>query len=157
MTGEMFASHAGIKLTFVPYPGSPPALQDVLGGRISLMVEGIAAFTGALQAKTVTPLAITSPSRLPNYPDLPAAAETLSGYQSRGWTGVLAPTGLPDDIVRKINADLRTVLDTREVRSRLESAATYVRHMNPVETREFMRAEQKAWRPVVKQFGVTAQ
>ena len=53
MTGEMFASHAGIKLTFVPYPGSPPALQDVLGGRISLMVEGIAAFTGALQAKTV--------------------------------------------------------------------------------------------------------
>ena len=93
MTGEMFASHAGIKLTFVPYPGSPPALQDVLGGRISLMVEGIAAFTGALQAKTVTPLAITSPSRLPNYPDLPAAAETLPGYQSRGWTGVLAPTG----------------------------------------------------------------
>ena len=157
MTGEMFASHAGIKLTFVPYPGSPPALQDVLGGRVSLMVEGLAAFAGALQAKTVTPLAITSPSRLPNYPDLPAAAETLPGYQSRGWTGVLAPTGLPDDIVRKISADLRTVLDIPEVRSRLEGAATYVRHMNPAEAREFMRAEQKAWRPVVKQFGVPAQ
>ena len=54
--------------------------------------------TGALQAKTVTPLAITAPSRLPNYPDLPAAAETLPGYQSRGWTGVLAPAGLPDDV-----------------------------------------------------------
>ena len=157
MTGEMFASHAGIKLTFVPYPGSPPALQDVLGGRVSFMVEGIAAFTGALQAKTVTPLAITSPSRLPNYPDIPAIAETLPGYQSRGWTGVLAPTGLPDDIVQKINADLRTVLDISEVRSRLEAAATYVRHMNPAEAREFMRAEQKAWRPVVKQFGVPAQ
>jgi tripartite-type tricarboxylate transporter receptor subunit TctC len=75
----------------------------------------------------------------------------------RGWTGVLAPVGLPDDIVRKINADLRTVLDLPEVRSQLEGAATYVRHMNPTETREVIRAEQKAWRPVVKQFGVTSR
>jgi tripartite-type tricarboxylate transporter receptor subunit TctC len=157
MTGEMFASHAGIKLTFVPYPGSPPALQDLLGGRISLMVEGLAAFTGALQAKSVTPLAITAPSRLPNHPNLPAANETLPGYQSRGWTGVLAPTGLSDDIVRKINVDLYTVLETSEVRARLEGVATYVRRMTPAGAREYMRAEQKAWRPVVKQFGVAAQ
>ena len=79
MTGEMFASHAGIKLTFVPYPGAPPALQDVLGGRMSLMVEGIAAFTGVLQANSVKALAVTSPNRLANFPDLPTARGNASG------------------------------------------------------------------------------
>jgi tripartite-type tricarboxylate transporter receptor subunit TctC len=157
MTGEMLASHAGIKLTFIPYPGAPPALQDVMGGRVSLMVEGIAAFTGALQGNAVKALAITSPNRLPNWPDLPTAAETLPGYQSRGWTAVIAPAGTSDEAVRKINADLRTVLDIPEVRSRLETVATYVRHMSPAETRDYIRAEQQAWRPVVKQFGVTTQ
>jgi tripartite-type tricarboxylate transporter receptor subunit TctC len=157
MTGEMFASQAVIKLTFVPYPGAPPALQDVIGGRVSLMVEGIGAFTGALQGNAVKPLAITAPSRLPNWPNLPTAAETLPGYQSRGWTALLAPSGMPDAVVRKVNADLRTVLDIPEVRSRLETSATYVRHLSPAETRNYIRAEQQAWRPVVKQFGVTTQ
>ena len=155
MTGEMFASHAGIKLAFIPYPGAPPALQDVLGGRVSLMVEGIAAFTGVLQSNSVKALAVTTPNRLANFPDLPAAAETLPGYQSRGWTAVIAPAGTTDDVVRKVNADLRMVLDIPEVKSRLESSATYVRHMSPAETRDYIRAEQRAWRPVVKQFGVT--
>ena len=155
MTGEMFASHAGIKLTFIPYPGAPPALQDVLGGRVSLMVEGIAAFTGVLQSNSVKALAVTSPSRLANFPDLPTAAQSLPGYQSRGWTAVIAPAGTSDDVVRKVNADLRTVLDIPEVKSRLESSATYVRHMSPAETRDYIRAEQQAWRPVVRQFGVT--
>ena len=155
MTGEMFASHAGIELTFVPYPGAPQALQDVMGGRVSLMVEGMAVFVGAMESNSVKPLAVTSPKRLPNYPDLPTAAETLPGYQSRGWSAFMAPAGTPDDVVRKVNADLRKVLDMPEVKSRFESSATYVRHMSPAETREYIRAEQQAWRPVVKQFGVT--
>ena len=154
MTGEMFASHAGIKLTFIPYPGAPPALQDVLGGRVSLMVEGIAAFTGVLQSNSVKALAVTSPSRLANFPDLPTAAELLPGYQSRGWTAVIAPAGTSDDVVRKVNADLRTVLDIPEVKSRLESSPP-MSAMSPAETRDYIRAEQQAWRPVVKQFGVT--
>ena len=157
MTGEMFASRAGISLTFVPYPGAPPALQDVIGGRVSAMVEGIAAFTGAIQANSVKPLAVTSPQRLPNMRDVPAAVETLPGYTSRGWFVFLGPAGTPDDVVRKVNADLRAVLDMPEVRSRFETLATYIRHLSPAETGEFIRAEQAAWRPVVKQFGVTAQ
>ena len=63
------ASRAGIELTFVPYPGAPQGLQDVLGGRVSAMVEGLAAFVGPMQSNSVKPLAITSPKRLPNYPE----------------------------------------------------------------------------------------
>lgn len=157
MTGESLAGAAGIKLNFVPYPGAPPSLQDVLGGRVDLMVEGIAAFTGALQSNSVKPLAITSPKRLPNFPDVPTANETLPGYESRGWLGLLALAGMPDDVVRKINADARVVLDNPEVRARFEATATYIRHLSPSEMGDFVRSEQQAWRPIVKQFGVPTQ
>ena len=156
MTAEWFRDRAGIRLTFVPYPGAPQGLQDVLGGRMSAMVEGLAAFVGPMASNSVKPLAITSPKRLPNYPNLPTVAETVPGFDSRGWFAFMAPAGTPDDVVRKINADLRTVLDLPEVRQRFETLATYVRHLTPAETGKFIRDEQEAWRPVVKQVGVTS-
>ena len=107
------------------------------------------------QSNSVKPLAVTSPQRLPNYPNLPTVAETLPGFDSRGWFVFLALAGTPDDVVRKVNADLRTVLDMPEVRQRFETLATYIRHLTPAETGKFIRAEQAAWRPVVKKFGVT--
>ena len=100
-------------------------------------------------------LAVTSPKRLPNYPDIPAAAETVPNFDSRGWFVFLALAGTPDDVVRKVNADLRTVLDLLEVRARLETLATYIRHLTPDETGQFIRDERKAWEPVMKQVGVT--
>jgi len=152
MTGEMFKGAANIDVTFVPYPGAPQGLQDVLGGRVSMMVEGIAAFIGPMASNSVKPLAVTSPARLPNYPNLPTVAETLPGFQSRGWFAVIAPAPMPDDVVRKINGDLRTVLDQSEVRARFETGATYVRHLSPAETGQYIRAEMDAWRPIAKQF-----
>lgn len=154
MTGEMFRTKAGIDMTFVPYPGAPQGLQDVLGGRVSVMVEGLAAFTGALASNSVKPLAVSSPKRLPNMPELPTVAETLPGFNSSGWFVLLAPTGLPDDVVAKINTDMRTVLENPEVRSRFEKTATYIRHLSPAETGKFVRDEQDAWRPIVRQVGV---
>ena len=154
MTGEMFRSRAGIELTFVPYPGAPQGLQDVMGGRISAMVEGLAAFVGPMQSNAIKPLAVTTPQRLPNHPDLPTVAETLPGFNSRGWFVFYALVGTPDDVVRKINADLKSVLDNAEVRARFETLATYIRHLSPVETGAFVRSEQQAWRPIVQQVGV---
>lgn len=153
MTAEWLASRAGIQLTYVPYPGAPQGLQDVMGGRISLMVEGLAAFAGAMQAKSVNVLAVTSPKRLPNYPEIPTAAETVPGFDSRGWFAFMALAGTPDEVVRKVNADLKTALDLPEVRARFETLATYVRHLSPPETGQFIRAEQQMWRPVVEQLG----
>jgi tripartite-type tricarboxylate transporter receptor subunit TctC len=157
MTAEMLRGRAGIELTFVPYPGAPQGLQDVMGGRVSMMVEGLAAFTGPMASNSIKPLAVTTTTRLPNYPNLPTVAETLPGFQSRGWFVVLAPTGLPDDVVRKINADLRKVLDQPEVKSRFETLATYIRNLSPAETGQFIRAEMDAWRPIVKQVTAAAK
>jgi tripartite-type tricarboxylate transporter receptor subunit TctC len=157
MTGEWFRSRAGIEMTFVPYPGAPQGLQDVIGGRIAAMVEGLAVFVGPMASNSVKPLAITSPKRLPNYPNLPTVAETLPGFDSRGWFAFLAFAGTPDDVVGKINADLRKVLEQPEVQQRFTTLATYVRHLSPAETAQFIRDEQAAWRPVAKQFGVVTQ
>jgi tripartite-type tricarboxylate transporter receptor subunit TctC len=155
MTGEWFRDRAGIDLTFVPYPGAPQGLQDVLGGRVSAMVEGLAAFVGPMASNSIKPLGITSPKRLPNYPNLPAVAETVQGFDSRGWFVFLGLAGTPGDAVKKINADVRSVLDVPEVRQRFETLATYVRHLSPEQTGQFIRDEQAAWRPVVQKVGVT--
>jgi tripartite-type tricarboxylate transporter receptor subunit TctC len=157
MTGEMFKGAAKVDVTFVPYPGAPQGLQDVLGGRVSMMVEGIAAFTGPMASNSVKPLAVTSPARLPNYPNIPTVAETLPGFQSRGCFAVIAPTPMAHDVVRKINADLRSVLDQPEVRARFETGATYVRHLSPAETSKYIRDEMDAWRPIAKQFAAPAK
>ena len=155
MTGEWFRSRAGIDMTFVSYAGAPQGLQDVMGGRISAMVEGLAVFVGPMASNAIKPLGITSPKRLPNYPELPAVAETVPGFDSRGWFAILALAGTPDDIVRKINGDLRKVLELPEVKQRFETLATYARPLTPEETGKFILDEQAAWRPVVKQVGVT--
>ena len=81
MTGEMFRTRAGIQMTFVPYPGAPQGLQDVMGGRVSAMVEGLAAFIGPMSSNSVKPLAVTSPQRLPNYPNLPDGCRDHSGIR----------------------------------------------------------------------------
>ena len=155
MTGEWFRDRAGIDLPFVPYPGAPQGLQDVLGGRVSAMVEGLAAFVGPMASNSIKPLGITSPKRLPNYPNLPAVAETVQGFDSRGWFVFLGLAGTPGDAVKNINADVRSVLDVPEVRQRFETLATYVCHLSPEQTGQFIRDEQAAWRPVVQKVGVT--
>jgi tripartite-type tricarboxylate transporter receptor subunit TctC len=156
MTAEWVSDRAGISLTFVPYPGAPQGLQDVLGGRISAMVEGLAAFVGPMASNQIKPLGITSPKRLPNYPNLPTVAETVPGFDSRGWFVFMGFAGTPDDVVKKINTDVRSVLDVPEVKQRFETLATYIRHLTPAETGKFIRDEQAAWQPVVKKVGVTS-
>jgi len=156
MTAEWFSDRAGISLQFVPYPGAPQGLQDVMGGRISAMVEGLAAFVGPMASNQIKPLGITSPKRLPNYPNLPTVAETVPDFDSRGWFVFMGLAGTPDDVVKKVNADVRSVLDVPEVKQRFETLATYIRHLTPAETGQFIRAEQDAWRPVVKKVGVTS-
>jgi tripartite-type tricarboxylate transporter receptor subunit TctC len=156
MTAEWVSDRAGISLTFVPYPGAPQGLQDVLGGRVSAMVEGLAAFVGPRASNQIKPLGITSPKRLPNYPNLPTVAETVPGFDSRGWFVFMGFAGTPDDVVKKINTDVRSVLDVPEVKQRFETLATYIRHLTPAETGKFIRDEQAAWQPVVKKVGVTS-
>ena len=144
MTGEMFASRAGIKMTFVPYPGAPQGLQDVMGGRISAMVEGLAAFTGPMQSNSVKPLGghlAEAAAELSRPAD--RRRKPLPGFNSRGWFVFLAPPARRTTWCARSTRTCARCSIMPEVRSAVRRrCATYVRHLSPAETGEFIRAEQ---------------
>jgi tripartite-type tricarboxylate transporter receptor subunit TctC len=155
LAAELFRARTGVDLTFVPYQGVAAGLQDLMGGRIAVIVESVGALTGAMQSGSVTPLAVASATRLPSLPDLPTVAELVPDFTAMGWFALMAPRGTPDAIVRKVNEDLNAVLGEAELRQRLQELGAFARTMSPGETATFIRREQERWRPLVRQVGLT--
>jgi tripartite-type tricarboxylate transporter receptor subunit TctC len=154
LTGEYFRSRAGIQLTFVPYPGAAAGLKDVMGGSVSMIIEGPSALSGALQAGSIKALAVTSTTRLPNFPDLPTVAETIPDFSVVGWFALMAQTGTPDSIVSKVSQDLQTVLKQPAIKERFETLGVYPRPTAPAEAAAFIRSERQLWKPVIKDVGL---
>jgi tripartite-type tricarboxylate transporter receptor subunit TctC len=150
LTGELFKERTGLNLTFVHASGAATSVNDVSTGRIPIMFEGIAAIGPAVQGGSLKPLAIATPKRLEHLQDLPTVAETVPGFESKGWLALMAPAGTPDAIIRKINADLKVVLAQPELIRKFELIGTYPHWMTPSETAAFMKAEQNLWWPVVR-------
>jgi tripartite-type tricarboxylate transporter receptor subunit TctC len=157
LAAELFRMRSGIELTFVPYPGAPQGLQDVIGGRLPMIVNSLGALSGALKGGSIKALAVTSAQRLPNLPELPTVAELLPGYEATGWFVMVAPAGTPDEIVRQVRQDLRNALQHPDLKQRLEALAVYTRAMSPAELDAYIRNEQELWKPVIRQVGLTAQ
>jgi len=157
LAGEFFRSRAGIDLTFVPYPGAAAGLRDVMGGRISMIVEGPSALSAALQAGSIKALAVTSATRLRDFPDVPTVAETIPNFQVVAWFALMARAGTPDDIVHKVGQDLRAILEDPTVTEKFQTLGVYPRPASPAETAEFIRSEQQAWEPIIKDAGLGFQ
>lgn len=150
--GEALQQLAGIKLLMVPYlGGTAQALNDVISGRVPMVIDGYPPLAGALQAGTIKALAVGSAARLPEFPDLPTAAETLSGFNVRGWLALVAPVGTPEVIVRKLSEDLGAAVTHPTTKSKLETTGNYPRPMTPSELLAFIQAEQRRWKPVLEQ------
>lgn len=154
LTGEMLAHHTGTRLTFVPYPGVAAGLQDVLEGRVPMIVESVGALSAVIQAGSVKPLAVTSPRRLAQWPDVPTVAETSPGFVAMAWIALMAPARTPIAIVDKVNEDVNRVLATPEVKQRLQELGATARPMSTAAVAEFIRSEQRAWQPLVRQMGL---
>jgi tripartite-type tricarboxylate transporter receptor subunit TctC len=151
MTGELLTRRAGIKLTHIPFPGTAPALNEVISGRIGLVVEGMSGLSGAIAGGSVKPLAVTAARRLPDFPDLPTVSETITGFEAKGWFVLMAPSGVSPENVRKVNHDLNAVLAQHELQRKFQTLGTYARPISPAETAAFIRAEQDLWRPIVRE------
>jgi tripartite-type tricarboxylate transporter receptor subunit TctC len=158
LTMELLQNRTGIKLQFVPYTGGPAqAMNDVMSGRVGIVLDGYAGVAPALQGNSVKGLAITAPERVPGFADLPTVAETLPGFISGGWSVLVAPLGTPDAIVRKVAADIGKVLAEPDVVSKLGQIGAYPRPMAPEEVTAFARSEQQTWRPVLEQVAKQSQ
>jgi tripartite-type tricarboxylate transporter receptor subunit TctC len=155
LTGELLQSRAGIKLLMVPYSagGTAQVLNDIMGGRIPLVIEAYSGIAGAIESGAIKALAVAAAERLPRMPDLPTVAETLPGFAASGWQVLVAPAGTPDAIVRKVNADLITALRDPETRQRLDKLGREDRPLSPAETMALIHEEQRKWEPLLQQIG----
>jgi len=153
LTGLLLQSRADIKLQVVPYTGGPAAaLTDVVGGRVPLIIEGYSGLAGAIQAHSLTVLAVASAHRLPQFPDVPTAAETLPGFAAGGWQGIVAPLGTPAAAIQKVNTGLQKVLREPDIADPLALRGAFVSPMSPPEVNAFINAQQAQWRPVLQAF-----
>jgi tripartite-type tricarboxylate transporter receptor subunit TctC len=153
LTGLLLQNRADIKLQVVPYTGGPAAaLTDVVGGRVPLIIEGYSGLAGAIQAHSLTILAIASAHRLPEFSDIPTVAETLPGFAAGGWQGIVAPLGTPAEAIQKINAALQKVLGEPDIAKPLALRGAFVHPMSPSEVTAFVNAQQTQWHPVLQAF-----
>ena len=150
LTGELLQAKADIKLLPVPYTRGPAsAVGDVASGRVSMIIEGYSGIVGAVGAGQVKLIAVASPQRLPEFPDVPTVAETIPGFAAAGWLVMVAPLGTPDPIVAKVGADLGKVLNEPEIKQNLAKTGSYARTMTAAEVQTFVANEQATWLPIL--------
>lgn len=151
LTSELLQSRAGIELVSVPYThGMANAMADAASGRVSLIIENFAAVIGGVKGGQIKLLAVASPKRLPDFPDVPTVAETFPGFIASGWQVVLAPVGTPAPLIDKISADLRKVVTDPEFAKKGAPLGAYPRAMTPAETEAFVAEQQATWLPIVQ-------
>ncbi len=152
LTGEGLQQRAGIKLLMVPYlGGTAQALNDVIAGRVPMVIDALPPLAGALQSGSIRALAVGAPKRLPDFPDLPTIAETLPGFNPGGWLALVAPVGTSEVIVRRLADDLRAAVLDPATRTKLETTGNYPNPMSPSELLAFIQAEQQSWKPVLEE------
>jgi tripartite-type tricarboxylate transporter receptor subunit TctC len=155
---ELLQARTGIKLQLVPYAGGPAqAMNDVMSGRVPLVLDGYAGLAPAIKGNLIKGLAATSLERKPGFENLATVAETVPNFFVGAWTVLLAPKGTPEPILRKVHNDMRIVLDDPEIRAKLALNGGFVRHMTPAELTAFVQNEQKTWRPILEQVAKDAE
>jgi tripartite-type tricarboxylate transporter receptor subunit TctC len=156
LVSALFASMAGIELNHVPYKGSGPAMQDLLGGQVKVSFAGIPNVLPHVKAGRLRALAVSTPQRSPDLPDVPTAAEAgVPGYQATLWLNLAAPAGTPGDIVQRIYAETAKALQDAELQQSFRAAGVEASPMSPPELAGFMRAEYEKWGKVVRDTGAT--
>jgi tripartite-type tricarboxylate transporter receptor subunit TctC len=152
---ELFKSAAGFDAVHVPYKGGAPALNDLIGGQISFMIENMPGTMPFVKQGKLRALAITSPRRSPLEPTLPTMAESgVAGYEVLGWQGLFAVAGTPHEIVARLQAEVAKALRLPEVRERLAGLGAEGVGSTPEEFAAFVRAEHARWGSVIREKGI---
>ncbi len=148
---ELFKAMAGIHMLHVPYRAATTAVTDLIGGGIQLMMVNTPVSGPLAQAGKVRAIGISSPQRLPAYPDIPTIAESgLPGFEVTAWGGIIGPASMPKEIVNRLNAEIRTALASAAVRDRFKTLGAEPAPSTPEEFLELSRRETVKWAKIVK-------
>ena len=151
MSGEMFKLLAGAPLTHVPYKGSAPAVQDVIGGQIPMSFETATVALPHVQSGKVRALAVTSAKRSKVLPDVPTLQEAgIAGFDVASWQAIYAPAGTPAAVVKRLNTEIETILASAEVKAKMDGLGLDHTPNTPEQFTTFGRSELAKWQKVVK-------
>lgn len=158
MALELLAYQTGVKFTHVPYKGSGPAVQDVMGGQVDMMFDTALVVGPHIQSGKLRPIAVSSSKRLESLPDVPTIAEAgEKGFDMGSWQAVFAPAGTPKPIVDRLHAEIMKIVATPEVQARLKNFGMLPSSMTPAELADYQKAEVAKWAKVVKAAGIKAE
>jgi tripartite-type tricarboxylate transporter receptor subunit TctC len=153
LSTELLKSMTGTDIVHVPYKGSGPALTDLMGGQISIMIDNQPSAIGHVRAGKLKMLGVTTEKRVALLPDVPTVGETVPGFSATAWFGYWAPAGTPRDVVAKLNTELNRIMATPDMQKRLTDLGAAPEPMSPVELAAFVKAESEKWAKVVKVSG----
>ena len=153
LSAELMRSMAKIEMIHVPYKGIPPAIADLVGGRVSMLFTTALSAAPQMKSGKVRALAVTSAKRNRMLPEVPAMAETLPGYALDALQGIVVRSGTPRPVVQKLGGELRSVLQQPEVRQRLEAEGAEVIGSTPEAFAESLRREMAVWARIVRESG----
>lgn len=158
MAGELFGQGAGVKMLHVPFKSGGPAITATVGGQVDMMFSNLPAVSGFIKNGDLKALAITSPQRHPNYPQVPAIAEqAIKGYQAHEWNGMFAPKGTSPQIMAQLQSAIKEVLEMPEIQTRFKSLGATIVASTPAEFKKYMDGESSKWGEVVKKANISAK
>jgi tripartite-type tricarboxylate transporter receptor subunit TctC len=151
MAGELFKSMAGVDIVHVPYKGSSGARTDILGGQVQMMFDAITTMAPNVQAGKLKAMGTSGKVRSSVLPDVPTVSEAgVPGYDAVIWLGFMAPAATPKPIVEKLNAEIRKIVDSPEMKSAWQKQGAVGMSMSPEEFGRFMQEDIEKWARVVK-------
>ena len=153
LAAELFKTMAGIDMTHIPYKGIPPAVTDVIAGRVTMLMTTTISAAPHVKSGRLRALAVTSPKRLNAMPDVPTIAETVPGYEADAFQGMVAPAGVPKAIVRQLADDIAAIIRLPEVRDRITADGAEPVGSTPEAFTAFLGKEMLKWGKVVKESG----
>jgi tripartite-type tricarboxylate transporter receptor subunit TctC len=151
IAGELFKQQTGTFITHIPYRGSGPAVQDLMGGQVDMFITTPAGVVSQIQAGRLRGLAVTGKKRLGALPQMPTTDEAgLPNYELDSWFALFAPAGTNPEIIQRLNLALGSALNSPEAKTKAENAGTTIQTMTPAELGEFTRKELDRWGKVIQ-------
>lgn len=151
---EMLKAHAGLYLVHIPYNGAPPAVQATAAGDVQAIMSNPTSLMPLIRAGRIRPLAVTTAQRWHGMKELPAIAELgYPGFEAIAWNGFVAPAGTPREIIERLNREINAILQSPEVRQRVEAAGWDPVGGTPGQFADYLKAERLRWAPIVARSG----
>lgn len=152
LNGELLNASTGLDVTHVPYKGSAPAVQDLIGGQTQLLIDAGSVLLPQVKGGKLKALAVTGPRRDPQLPDVPTVRELgLAGMETVGFQGLVGPAGLPREVVDRLAAALAQAMAQPEVKAKFAGAGSEAQFLPPAEFAAFVKAENEKWPRVIRE------